>query len=235
MKLFHNEQEERLIRLIKQSKLNFVFNPSPTKTRLMQTLAEVEQNLAAAPKFFNMLVLRYSLITICLIFMASGGVVYASSASEPGDTLFGVHKLAENMILGITRDDSKKAEYHTKIVNDRLASLSKIEQQIQASELKVETRRLETVKESDISFFNAVETITTRHAALVAAGKIAAANQLKETLTKLESLADQYESKFQTIEMSTKDEKVKKSIQEHLTSIQKSKNKVQDRLNPNKD
>ncbi len=226
MKLFWGKEDETLVKLLKQARLEFIFDPSKSKSRLMQTLAYAEQNREAA-KSLGLFVFRYGMMAIGLVLVVSGGVIYASTGSEPGDTLFAINKLEDRIILSLPIGDLKKADYQTHIASNRLESLSKVELKIDTTELQVETQRLETVKESNLSLNNAIDSISAKKLAFEAAGKLEQAAQMSLVLGKLANIAGQYELKFESLESGTKNEKIKESIREHLAELKKTRVKAE--------
>lgn len=103
---------------LKQNILAQAANPEP-----LAALKTVSSTTVKKQRFFA--VMRYALTTAAGISVVAG-TAFASNRAKPGDTLFPVKKLKENIQISLTTNDQAKAALEAKIAQDRLNSLIEI-------------------------------------------------------------------------------------------------------------
>lgn len=222
--------DEKLIQMLKRSEQGFRFDPEQLKIRVMQSVRSTEQ-IAAPRHFISISILRYSMITAGLVIFTSGTLVYASAQSGPGDKLFGITKLKEQVILSLTFNNESKAEYYNTIVTHRLEALEALETQIKSTEARANTKKLQTIKESDESISEAIESVSMSQQTFMRNGRSDDSRRLLDQLTRLEKLAAEHEKRMEAMELETVDEKTRVEIYEHRIKVKESRVKAWNRIN----
>ncbi len=210
-------------KLKKASSVDFKFDPNPGKYRL---LASIEHAAQKKPALHFSPILKYCLITACLLLFVSGTFVFAAN-SQPGDTLFSLNKIGENIILNLPLSDLQKAEVQEQIVTKRLEALDRVQAKTETVKTQLDARKLETVKESDETLSAAIENISKNKQKLEAAGNTQGAEKLGTVLDRLQAKVADREQTIQKIEDETADEPSKTKIRQHLRQIKKSREKAQ--------
>ena len=226
-----SKSDEQLIRLLRTAQQDFHFPIGSIKHRLMQSIGQAMPVAVIESKFRGIIMLRYSVVAAGVIVIISGGLVLASTNSTPGDALFPIAKLREQVILGLTFDDLARADYRADIVSDRLQALDQINQNVEAPQAKINNQRLQVVAESDKSLSTAVDAVMAQQESLQNQGKEAQAAKLRQTLVELDQLALQHEEKIEALESETDDAQTQASIEEHLLNIRHTHAKTLDWLN----
>ncbi len=162
-----------MIKLLKDSEQDFRFDEQRVKDRLLYSLRETPIK-APARTFFTFRFMKYSALVAGLVIFLSATFVLALNAN-PGDRLFGLNKFGENVILSLPLSMEQKAQVQAGIVTRRLEALQEIEAQPAGPGL--ETKQLETIKESDESIQNAIDTVTANKVKLENSGQTASAEK----------------------------------------------------------
>ncbi len=214
MTWFNNKENKKLETLLKQSQGNFSFNQADIKSRLLQSIAHQEQT---SPKYaFPWYLPKYATALAAIVLFVSGAFAFASN-SQPGDKLFAVTKVSEQIILSLPLPETQLSQLETKMVSRRLKALDNINK---------ENSILETVKESDEGLNQAVEKIILEKARLEKRGKSIQVEKLDQTLTKLEALAGEHEQKFENLKERATDQQQKERITQHLEKFKQSRHKA---------
>ncbi len=216
----HNEE---LIKLLRKSRSNFRFDPDLVKYRLLASVREAGQKTPSHFRFSR--VIRYSSSFAGLVLVISTTFAFASN-SRPGDTLFGLNKFGENVVLQLPLSVQQKALVREHIVTNRLEALDQVQTDHEVENLESEDRSLEAIKESNESLSRAVDVITENKQKLEAAGKTEAVEKLEHVLDQLQDQAQKREVKIKQIADQTKDAKKKEEIQNHLKKIEESRKKA---------
>lgn len=214
MNFFKDEKRDKLISMLKQSKPDFKFDPNSGKVQLMQSLTR-SQIVEPEMKMHSWHIMRYSLATACLLIFVSGTFAFASNA-KPGDKLFPMNKLGEQMILKLPLTDEVRANFQARIVSKRLEALTQVKPEA----------KLETIKESDESLNQAVEAITTNRQNLRTKGNKQAEARLNNVLNQLESLAQKQQERIEVLQSETDDTQVRLMIDQHLLRVKQAKQKA---------
>ncbi|KKR05725.1 MAG: hypothetical protein UT34_C0002G0232 [candidate division WS6 bacterium GW2011_GWF2_39_15] len=77
-----------------------------------------------------LLIVSLSLVALLLL---GTGVTYASDGAKPGDLLYSVDRLSENVQLALTLDDSTNAELEMKFLEERVEELEEFENEMEDS------------------------------------------------------------------------------------------------------
>ncbi len=85
------------------------------RTRVREYMAYTPNRSVIPQKSFRMTILSYRfsavIVMVALLFTSGVGVTYASTAALPGDTLYGVKELREEVTERLIANDEKRAEY----------------------------------------------------------------------------------------------------------------------------
>jgi len=85
------------------------------RTRVREYMAYTPNRSVIPQKSFRMTILSYRfsavIVMVALLFTSGVGVTYASTAALPGDTLYGVKELREEVTERLIVNDEKRAEY----------------------------------------------------------------------------------------------------------------------------
>ena len=92
------------------------------KTNLIYSL--IPQQTKKTP-IFN---LRLAAMTLVFIFFVSGGTVFASGNSLPGDFLYSVKKTLESVQIRLASDPEDKANLRLQLIDERLTELQELSQ-----------------------------------------------------------------------------------------------------------
>ena len=124
------------------------------------------------------------------------------------------------------------ARIQAQIVSKRLDALDTIskDDRLGKQDPTFMSKKLLTVKESHESLSTAIKKVSENQKRLEEKGNEHGAEQLKETLTRLENLAAMHEEKVKYLEDHTEDMKTKEEIHHHLAEIKKERQKVKHQL-----
>ncbi|MEJ0021595.1 MAG: hypothetical protein WDN47_03345 [Candidatus Doudnabacteria bacterium] len=222
MIFFNSKSKKKMIKLLKDSEQDFRFDEQRVKDRLLYSLRETPIK-APARTFFTFRFMKYSALVAGLVIFLSATFVLALNAN-PGDRLFGLNKFGENVILSLPLSMEQKAQVQAGIVTRRLEALQEIEAQPAGPGL--ETKQLETIKESDESIQNAIDTVTANKVKLENSGQTASAEKLGKVLDQIDTLAKKHEDRIKTIETQMPDQKAQQTIDNHLNGIKNSRQKA---------
>src|SRR6185436_13453840 len=100
-----------------------------------------------------------------------------ASNSKPGDKLFALNKLGEDIVLKLPLSVEQQANVQAYIVSNRLQALDQVISKPEET-LASSTKKLQTIKETDDSLSKAVEAVTKNQAASEASGRTQSAVKL---------------------------------------------------------
>jgi hypothetical protein len=216
-------RDEKLKRLLKTSGSDFQFDPNAVKYRLLTSMNQADQS--PRPPFHITRVTKYSIGFAGTVILLSATFALASN-SKPGDKLFALNKLGEQIVLNLPLSVEQKAKVEAYIVTNRLKALDQVQAKISQATTAVEAKNLETVKETDESFTSAIDEISQNKQALEARGNNAAADRLEIVLDQLQTQAQQREATITALEDATASVEVKVKIQAHLFQLKSSGQKA---------
>jgi hypothetical protein len=226
--LFRRSKKEELIKLLKNSGSDFNFDPNSVKFRLLNSISEVGQKKPVRHFRFHR-VLTYSVGFTGLVIAISTTFAFAST-SKPGDTLFGLNKFGENVVMKLPLSVEQKAKVQEYIVTNRLEALDQVKTKEEQPTAKTKAKKLKTIKETDESFVSAIDNITKNKKKLEASGKIKDAEKLEKVLEQLDAQAEKSEKRIRELEDNSDDKEVKAEIRRHLLKIQESRKKAQSEI-----
>lgn len=222
MIFFNDEKSKKLLNLLKQSKQDFRFDPANLKAQLIQDISARRQTVFHPVRMRIWHTFEYGVALAAMVIFVSATFVFAGN-SQPGDRLFPISKLSEKVILSLPLTAAQKARVQTQIVTKRLKALNDIDN-------SGNTKILETVRESDESLSNAIETVSVKRDDFQAAGNTKAAEPLNEVLGQLENLASEHEQRVEIIRQKMEDKDVQNEIDGHLQQIKHAKRKAMQEL-----
>jgi|GEM_PF-6766138 hypothetical protein len=208
------KKDGKLPDLLKKSAVDFRFDPDSVKYRLLQSMTN---SMQAKSKPHRLKWWHAGATAVFVVFL-SATFAFASN-SKPGDKLFALNKLGENVILNLPLSAEQKAKVEEHIVTSRMQALDSVKSQI-------ETKKLETVKESDITLTAAVAEISQTKAKLKASGNTAAAANLDAVLNRMQKMAQDHEQIIQNFENETSNAEIKIEIHQHGQQIKNSQRKA---------
>ncbi len=215
MMWFKSKTEHDLKILLKKSREAFRFDQKPTKIRLMASIEQFEHHPIKTFQFSRVLKFSGSFAGFVLIVAAS--FAFASNQT-PGDKLYALNKAGENVILNIPMPAEQRAQVRGYFVEQRFQALDSVE--------LPETKKLETIKESDESLMRAVDEITKSKKNFESKGKTRQADKLEGILDELQKNALEREKIIQKLEDETDDVDMKREIRKHLDQIKNSREKA---------
>lgn len=85
-------------------------------------------NILEGINFFNLFKIKYitALVIILAVILIGGGLAYASQGSLPGETLYPVKIMGEDMRSALTLNPRAKAEYQTELARERVGEIKSI-------------------------------------------------------------------------------------------------------------
>ncbi|MEO8065482.1 MAG: hypothetical protein ABI643_01335 [Candidatus Doudnabacteria bacterium] len=226
MNLFSRKSNQDLIEQLAKSRQDFQFDRFGIKNKLLMSLENSPEE-PVAHKFFTIRLIKYSATFAGLLIFLSTALSFASTA-KPGDKLFPLNKLEEKMILNLPLSAEQKADLQVRIVSKRLEALKAVENT--TNNVRLQAKQLETVKESDASIKQAVDSVSANKNALKGPGKTATEQKLDQVLNQIDDLAQKHEQRIQSLEDSASDKNIKQSLNQHLNEIKNSRHKAQNEI-----
>ena len=227
MNIFKAQENEKLISLLASAKQDFKFNQADIKTRLLAQLPHAKQPAAKQFRFSSPLIFRSGFFFAGVILLVSGTFV-AASQSQPGDKLFGINKLRQEMLVRLPLGAEGKAKAHAHLVEERLKSLDRLPEQAAQVKLRQENRKLEVIKETERSLNQAVNTIRKNQEALEKKGNKEAASRLQDVLTTIGDMAEKREQTIKRIEEESKNDTKRELLEGHLKDLKEARQKAID-------
>lgn len=232
MNIFKSEENEKLISLLASAKADFIFDQKGTKEKLFSKLKHSPQVSAKRSLVSNNTFLFQCGIAFAAIILFITGTAYVSAGSRPGDKLFSLNKLRQKILVSLPFSDEHKAEVQASIVEDRLEALDQVQESIP---LKLETRSLETIRETEQTLKQAVETITREQAKATESGKTQKAEKLQGVLDRIGEQAEKRQKTIEKLEEQAKKYEAKKEqVEEELKNLRKAREKAIEQIKKNR-
>ena len=224
MKWFKSNNSD-LEKLLTASRQDFRFDSNEVKQRLMMSVQvrhltrEEKQFLIYKPSSWP----NYAvgLATAFILAVTTTGLAYASSQSKPGDILFPVQKLQNQIILSLPLPQTKKAEISTNIATKRLKELDEITKDPQAKP-EIVTAEVNAVDDS-------IQQAAKLTPETDSQGSTKHPEHINNILDKLDDLTTQQQQTLQTLDTQVQDQELKKKIQTSLSELQLTKEKLKER------
>lgn len=225
------KKERRLLASAFKTQPNFKYDKSGVKARLMMSVKGAPQGEEEVSIAWISMPNWGVVLTALVIMLGTATFAYADNA-KPGDVLFPVNKLNDKIILNLPFSAQTKARIQAQIVSKRLDALDTIskDDRLGKQDPTFMSKKLLTVKESHESLSTAIKKVSENQKRLEENGNEHGAEQLKETLTRLENLAAMHEAKIQYLEEHTQDRMAKDEIHQHLDEIKQERKKIKDQL-----
>lgn len=126
---------------------------------------------------------------IVALLAGGGGTVYASQGSLPGDTLYPVKLMTEDVQTTVAFDPEKKAEIETRFANRRLEEIQKLQGRLKKKNGEIKPEVVEKAMERAAERLEKVEArITEMEEGVLKDKALLAASRLEEALQKHEQL-----------------------------------------------
>lgn len=109
---YHRQPQERFFKIAKSRLVNRIVLASVQKDKKLR--------LFFGPQFAGLAFVAF------LVFSTTVGFVVASEKALPGETLYGLKKLKENLIVASTFDPAKKAEIQFELASQRAEEIGKL-------------------------------------------------------------------------------------------------------------
>jgi hypothetical protein len=229
MKFFDSPTNDKLTRLLKQSQLDFKLDQATAKTRLLQAIARGDLESIQPARMWRSLIVKSGVSLVGVVLVISGTFATAAGA-QPGDKLFAVNKLREQLILSLPLSAQTRAQVETNIVEARFKALDTIPDPAEAETKTVNNHRLETIKESQESLNRAVEAISAKQADFQEQGDVEQAENLDRVLTNLAQMASSREQTIKNLSEQTSDETERAEIKVQLDKFRSSRHKAEIRI-----
>ena len=231
MKNLLQKRERGLLASWLRGQPNFKYDKQGIKARLMMSVkssAQGEEEISIP--WISMP--NWGVVLAALVIMLGTATFAYADNAKPGDALFPVNKLNDKIILNLPFSAQTKARIQAQIVSKRLDALDHIskEDKIDKTDKVFLNRKLLTVKESHESLSIAIKKVSENQKKLEESGNEQGAEQLIETLARLENLAALQEEKVKYLEEHTEDLRTKEEIHQHLSEIKKERKKVKEQL-----
>jgi hypothetical protein len=211
-----DDKDKKVIELLSNSKQDFVFDQKNVKARLLMALgnkpAAKNRNLPHHNFIPNY---RAALVFCIILVVGMGSLSFASNKASPGETLYSVQKLQNNLVLSLPLADESKAQYRTDIVAQRLEDLDRIE-----SSTSDHTQIQAEIKASEESIEDAVSNVAIQIQANQNNQKILSIIQ------QLDELSTRHQEKMETIKDNVTDEKIRAEIDRSLELIRANTEKL---------
>ncbi|MBI4049641.1 MAG: hypothetical protein HY395_02380 [Candidatus Doudnabacteria bacterium] len=210
-------KNDKLINLLRQSKQSFRFDQNQIRFNLLNSLASTPKTEVRHPLNYQLAVALASVI----LFATLGTTFVFADAAKPGDKLYRLDQLEEQLLLKIPFNAETKAKIRAKIVAERAVELSEIKKLPDRDQIKAEA-----VLRSKQSLDQAIEHINYNHDRLKSQGKTEAADRLEKVLTELEQLAEEQEHRANELKAGMTNLELRKSVEENVEAIKKAKTEV---------
>ncbi len=138
--------------------------------------------------------LAYAVVPAFLVFMLMGGTVFASYGALPGETLYPVKRLTEQVEFTLAVSEQAKVEVQAKHAEERLEEIVKLDQKIEVQSVpedkaEVEEHREEAKAETRTELETALNTLTEVQVKLETKGNNEAATNIKNVIQNLKDRA----------------------------------------------
>ena len=212
---------------LKNSDPNFRFDQAAGKARLLANLNSAP-NLGPAP-FRQSHSRQYLAGGLSVVVLVSGTFAYAQNAN-PGDALFPINKFGEQIILSLPFSPQTNAQIHTTLVTKRFNALDQVLDNDQDDSLQTQKLQLVTIQESDETFNQAIEAVSSNRQRLLDSGQTQGVDQMSQTLTELEILGQEHEQRIVDLETKINDPQIRDLMEVHRQSIYNSRSRVKTEL-----
>lgn len=233
MKFFDSQPDDKLVYLLKQSRLDFKLDQKTTKARLLCAIAQGDIDGPIQPvQTRHGLIFKFEVGLAGIVVVVSATFATAAT-SLPGDKLFAVNKLREKIILSLPLSAQTKAQIQTQIVEARFKALDveTSEKSATATSPTTNHRRLETIKESEESLNQAVNAISANQQDFEKTGNQQQAQKFNQTLSHLAQMASTREQTIQTLANQSSDTVERAEITSHLDHFRSARQKAEIQIN----
>jgi hypothetical protein len=212
-----NSKNKKLENLLRESRQDFGFDSENIKARVMMAVnvrhlsKDDVRRLTFNPSTWPRYVFGASLALILAI--TTTGFAFAANESKPGEVLFPIQKLQNQIVLSLPLSAAKKAEFSTNIVAKRLQELDEIQNNSNTKSSKVSAE----VKEAQ-------ESIAT--AASFVPEQVSDNDNVEEIAKKLDGLSIQHQQTLQNLSIKTEDTELKAEIEKSVRDITATQSKL---------
>lgn len=142
----------------------------------LQTSLDIRSSLATVPAFsFRRIASATALATVLL---GSAGTVFASQVSLPGETLYPIKRLVENVKLVATVDEKAKANVRLNIAKERLTEINSLLAEKHDSNTSSTPEFEDNIKEAASNFDSQIKQVSQNADKLEEAGELEKALQI---------------------------------------------------------
>jgi len=214
----YDNNDKKIIALLKQASPDFQFDQENVKAKLFMRLGADVPGIERyhADEHHYMPKFAAGLIASLLLVATTAGVTFASNKAKPGERLFLVQQLQNNLVLSLPLPDDQKAQIRTDIVAQRFLELDQIESP-KLNPIRVSAE----IKTSQESIDDAVSNLATiqnqahkNHAKILA------------IIKQLDELSTKHQQKMESIRKDSTDDKINLEIDKSLESIKINQEKL---------
>lgn len=212
-----SEQDKKLEQMLRQLDARFEYDKQGVKRRLLMNIEHIHPNAALGKR----LGFHYGIATsLTIVFIMVGTFTFAD-ASKPGDSLYWLDKLQEQVLLKVPRSDESRAVFKTKIINERMKELNNIPhlESHQAVQLKA-------TEETQRNIIDAIEETSQAKQNYKLKGKHQSSSNMSKVLIELDSMGARQESEIKTLKDTAKDEETQKQLEIKLEAIKKARERA---------
>jgi hypothetical protein len=226
MIFFRSKKDKQIEQLLSESRQNFEFDSQNIKARLMMAVEsqhfskEELRNFTFKPNFWPRY--AFSLTLAVMLMVGTTGFAFAANNATPGDVLFPIQKIQNQIVLSLPLPETKKEEIRTEIVTKRLKELDAIEKISNPDSAKIQA----IVKESQASIDDAVTNLHMEPAVEGTTSPDKKQAKLDNLATKLDGLIDTHQKYLKNIQEKTKDSETKETIDNSAKSIESTREKL---------
>lgn len=189
-------KELSLLRVLKKDLGLSVLRQKVLKDRLLSSLASADSDSTIIEPDFSLVIHKrvwvYATIPLALVIL-TGGTIFASAKSLPGDALYGVKKLKEKVETAIAISDTAQAKVEAKHAETRLDELEVITNQAEAAApetpqpvaSKAVKLEVEATSEAHVQLEKALNVLSDVSLKLEDKGETQAATQIKQKIDEL--------------------------------------------------
>lgn len=215
-----NSKNKKVENLLRESRQDFGFDSENIKARVMMAVnvrhlsKEDVKRLTFNPSTWP----RYVFATTIALVLAitTTGFAFAANGSKPGEVLFPVQKLQNQIVLSLPLSASKKAEISTNIVAKRIQELDELQKNpaSKSSRVSAEIREAQESIAKAASFVPEQKTND---------------ESVEETANKLNDLSTKHQQTLQNLSTQTEDSELKAEIEQSVKDITATQDKIRTR------
>jgi hypothetical protein len=238
--IWFNSKNKKIEELLRQSRQDFGFDSDNIKARLMMAVnarhfsfddaKRLTFNPSTWPKY------AFGATLALVLVLSTSGLAFASTKSKPGEILFPVQKLQNQIVLSLPLSSNTKAQISTNIVAKRLKELEEIQKNPDSkpSQVSAEVKEIQASIQKAASYVPEVSDSTPEkqdNGSKISKKKA----DIEKTTNRLESLSAKHQATLKSLSAKTTDDKLKIQIDKSVENISATQEELHQKGKSNSD